>query len=481
MTASETFWPDLCDVLATAGDLNDLGSGLSRLTDGAPLALEKRQGDRWQSAWAPAPHAGKSVVMLDGWGRLRTSLAGKRVLTPVAGLIAKAAARLDRQAGAPAGSNLRSSRHLAAADLHSEQQQTLIDVLMNTAPAAIAMTDINGHLVLHNQRFLTLFGFEGNPPARMEMGRLRRFFAENRRYADWLHQLPDAPGKSVEIDLRQVEPEARHLNLRSSPAHTADGRPTGHLFVFRDMTQQANVDKMKTELINVVSHELRTPLTSVLGFAELVLIRDLPTDKVRQYVGTIYTEGKRLSALLDDFLDINRLESRQQPYHMRQVQLAPIIRKVAAIFASDERHPIEIDIPPQLPPLRADADRLVQALTNLVSNAVKYSPNGGPVRIRTALQADQQRLVIRVQDQGLGIPETAIGHLFSKFFRVHRPGHEGIGGTGLGLAIVHEIIRAHGGDVWVESVEGEGSTFSFTLPVRVRPPRPAVPAENAAV
>jgi signal transduction histidine kinase len=302
----------------------------------------------------------------------------------------------------------------------------------------------------------------------MDLGRLRRFFADSRRFVAWLHDLPDTPGRVSELDLKQVEPEPRQLRLTASAASLGDGSLTGRIVVFRDMTQQANVDRMKTELINVVSHELRTPLTSVLGFAELVLIRDLPAEKIRQYVGTIYAEGKRLSALLDDFLDINRLESRQQPYHMRQIQLGPIVRRVAALFAAHVRHPVEVVLPPSLPPLRADADRLQQALSNLVSNAVKYSPDGGPVRILAEMQPEQQRLVVRIQDEGLGIPEAAIGNLFSKFFRVHRPGHEGIGGTGLGLAIVHEIIRAHGGDVWVESLEGTGSTFSFALPVKVR-------------
>jgi PAS domain S-box-containing protein len=470
------FWEALCGVLARASTLGELGAGLVGLAGPTPLAFERHENGRWLPLWSDLAGTGRAILPLGDWGRLRLSTAAKVKLAPAAGMITAAAVRLERAPAAPgsAGRTTRLTRLVTAAQQRIDQQQTILDAVLDTAPVGIVLTDQNGNLMLHNRRFLALFGFEGALPMGMDMGRLRRFFVDSRRYVTWLHGLPDVPGKTVELELWQTEPQSRFLSLMTSPAYDPGGQLMGRLFIIRDMTQQANVDRMKTELINVVSHELRTPLTSVLGFAELVLIRDLPTDKVRQYVGTIYAEGKRLSALLDDFLDINRLESRQQPYHMRSLQLAPVIRKVAALFATDDRHPIETDLPPSLPPVRADADRLVQALSNLVSNAIKYSPDGGPVRIRTELQPEQQRLVVRVQDWGLGIPASAIGNLFSKFFRVHRPGHEGIGGTGLGLAIVSEIIKAHGGDLWVDSVEGEGSTFSFALPVRSRhlPGRP---------
>lgn len=474
--ATAPIWQALCEVLASADSLAALGAGLSQVTGGAPIRFERHGDGGWDAVGTATPPGGRAHLDLGGWGRLCTSAAAKRQLAPATAALTAAVTRLT----APAP--VRPSRRPAAAANASQQEQvqTLLDSLMNTSPAGIALTDASGRMIRYNRRFLTLFGYEEGVPLGMDVGRLQRCFADGRRFGRWLQELPELPGRTQELDLRQVTPEARQLIVLSSPAHTADGRFTGRLFHFRDITQQANVDRMKTELINVVSHELRTPLTSVLGFAELVLIRDLPTDKVRQYVGTIYTEGKRLSALLDDFLDINRLESRQQPYHMRPVTLAPLVRKVAAIFASDEAHPVVIDLPPSLPTVRADGDRLQQALTNLISNAVKYSPAGGPVRIGAEWQADQQRVVVQVSDQGLGIPEAALGQLFSKFFRAHHPGHEGIGGTGLGLAIVHEIIRAHGGDVWVESREGVGSTFSFTLPVRNRTARQAPATADGA-
>jgi PAS domain S-box-containing protein len=480
MTPLAAFWAELCALLARAATVADLGMGLVDLA-GSSLAFERQEQGQWVPVWSDPADPGDATLPLGDWGRLRLSPAARDKLMPAAALLATAVGRLAQTPPPAAGASrsARLARMLEAAQQRIDQQQTILDAVLNTAPVGIVLTDPNGNLMLHNRHFMALFGLTDGLPAGMDMGRLRWCFADSRRFVTWLHELPDTGGRTMELDLQQTEPEARFLNLVTSLAYGNDGRLLGRLFIIRDVTQQATVDLMKSELISVISHELRTPLTSVLGFAELVLLRDLTADKIRQYVGTIYDEGKRLSALLDDFLDINRLESRQQPYHMRRIQLGPVIRKVATLFAAADRHPIEVDMPASLPPVRADADRLLQALSNLISNAIKYSPAGGPVHIRVDVPADRHRVIVRVQDQGLGIPASAIGNLFSKFYRVHRPGHEGIGGTGLGLAIVHEIIKAHAGELWVESTEGEGSTFSFSLPACSRQSRTKAPVAES--
>ncbi|MBC7543153.1 MAG: PAS domain-containing protein [Candidatus Sericytochromatia bacterium] len=475
--------PGLCALLAEADSLPAFCLGLNQLVGPTPLALDKHEGDSTFTLWTDLGGGkSKSILPLGDWGQLRISPAARKRLLPLTDVLTAALRRLeaaDRQRDATQsdGKPVRPGRQqtaLAGLQQHAARQQTILDALLNTAPVGVALTDQNGNLLLHNRRFLSLFGFAGNLPVGMDMGLLRRFFADGRRFVTWLQDLPVEAGRTIELDVRQTEPEIRFLNFMTAPAFDADGRLTGRLFIIRDMTREANVDQMKNELINVVSHELRTPLTSVLGFAELVLTRDLTIDKIRQYVGTIYSEGKRLSSLLDDFLDINRLESRQQPYHMRVIHLGPIIRKVSGLFSSNQAHPIEVQVP-TLPAVRGDGDRLVQALSNLVSNAIKYSPDGGPVLIRATHAPDAHRIVVQVSDKGLGIPKDAIGQLFSKFYRVHRPGRHGIGGTGLGLAICQEIIKAHSGEIWCESVDGKGSTFSFSLPLRGRNiPKPDV-------
>ena len=219
-----------------------------------------------------------------------------------------------------------------------------------------------------------------------------------------------------------------------------------------------------------MSHELRTPLTSILGFAELLLARPFPPERQHEFVTIIHRETLRLTRLINDFLDIQRIESGRQVFHMARVDLPPLLRETALLFHVEESHPVHLDVSEALPPVKADADRIRQVLTNLLSNAVKFSPHGGKVTLGACHEGDHVRLW--VADRGVGIPPEAIPYLFGRFFRVDNQETRRVGGTGLGLALVKEIIEAHHGHVKVESVYGQGSTFMFTLPVT--PPLPTV-------
>ncbi len=240
------------------------------------------------------------------------------------------------------------------------------------------------------------------------------------------------------------------------------GSVTGVVGVFRDVTKEQEVSRLKDEFVSLVSHELRTPMASVLGFSELMLTRTLTQEKSRMYVETIHKEAVRLSGLINDFLDIQRMEAGRQIYNYSEVDFNLILRTVLNIFSA-ERERIHTFIPTDLPYLRADPDRIVQSLTNLVGNAIKYSPKGGNIEVAAYLNLEGM-VEISVMDYGLGIPKEAMGQLFSKFYRVDNSDRREIGGTGLGLAISREIIEAHGGKIWLESVLGKGSTFYFTLP-----------------
>jgi|GEM_PF-1245622 len=257
--------------------------------------------------------------------------------------------------------------------------------------------------------------------------------------------------------------EDRQLMIALVAAPIVDsGSVSGVVGVFRDVTKEQEVSRLKDEFVSLVSHELRTPMASVLGFSELMLTRSLSEAKSRMYVETIHKEAVRLSGLINDFLDIQRMEAGRQTYNYSEVDFSLILRTVLNIFSA-ERERIRTFVPSDLPWLRTDPDRIVQALTNLVGNAIKYSPNGGDIEI-AAYQNKEGMVEISVKDYGLGIPKEAMGQLFSKFYRVDNSDRREIGGTGLGLAISREIIEAHGGKIWLESVLGKGSTFYFTLP-----------------
>ncbi|UUZ91543.1 CHASE3 domain-containing protein [Paenibacillus sp. P25] len=263
-----------------------------------------------------------------------------------------------------------------------------------------------------------------------------------------------------------VHPEdqqLRHVELYATKVGGQSELEQGFLFVFRDRTEEEKVDEMKNEFISIVSHELRTPLASVLGFIEILLHRQLSADKQRRYLQTIYKEANRLSTLINDFLDLQRMEAGREAYHFTPVELGGLVHEVAEQWKGRQSHRIELELPASEVWIRADADRVKQVIHNLLSNAIKYSPQTSRVDVILRRSGDKVRLDIR--DYGLGIPEEARGKLFSKFYRVDNSDRRQIGGTGLGLSIVKEIIEAHQGEVSFDSEMGKGSTFSVGWPV----------------
>jgi signal transduction histidine kinase len=224
------------------------------------------------------------------------------------------------------------------------------------------------------------------------------------------------------------------------------------------------MDAVKNELISVVNHELRTPLASVVGFTELLMTRKLDDARRGQFVEVLHQESVRLTSLVDEFLDLQRIETGRQQIVPVPTDLCWLLERAVAGAGDDPNYPTTLEVDPTLHLVHADVDRVRQVLANLLSNAHKYSPAGGAIRVRATRRGEAA--CISVADEGLGIPSEAMPRLFEKFFRIDNSDRRRIKGTGLGLAIVREIVHAHGGSVWAESDgPGAGSTFSFTLPI----------------
>jgi signal transduction histidine kinase len=225
------------------------------------------------------------------------------------------------------------------------------------------------------------------------------------------------------------------------------------------------LDQMKDEFIASVSHEFRTPLTSIRGYAELLQEADLPAEQ-RDFVNVIDRNSARLAGLVEDLLLMAQIQGGGLPLDLDEVVLNDLIARAgeaAKPFAASKRIDLDVDTEPELVTTQADAERLGQVLDNLVSNAIKYTPDGGGVSITMTHTADAA--TIAVSDTGIGIPEAEQAQMFSRFFRTSNARDSGIEGSGLGLAITRGIVEAHGGTIGFDSVEGVGTTFRLTVPL----------------
>ncbi|MGH2538442.1 MAG: GAF domain-containing protein [Candidatus Promineifilaceae bacterium] len=262
----------------------------------------------------------------------------------------------------------------------------------------------------------------------------------------------------------------RVANIEVAPV-LAGGQYFGTVSIFRDVTREVEIDRMKSEFVSTVSHELRTPMTSIKGYAELLLMgaAGAMSDAQARYLKVIWNNAERMSSLINDLLDISRIESGRTELDIRPVDLAQIIQQVAEVHLraqmSHDGKELKITtaVAAPLPLVAADPSRVVQILTNLADNAYRYTPAGGHIRLAAAVEGDSVR--VTVADSGIGIGKETLKKIFERFYRADDPSVQQVAGTGLGLAIVRSLVEMHGGRIEVESAPGKGSAFSFTLPL----------------
>jgi PAS domain S-box-containing protein len=353
--------------------------------------------------------------------------------------------------------------------------------VLNAANDGIAMLDRSGHFVLINRRFGELLG--ARPEAILHHmaddahpALLERLAHLSSRLAALLPS--DTQGVAEEI-IALDGPDPRFLQFYTAPVQGEDGRETiGRIVALRDVTRERELDKMKTDFISVVSHELRTPLTSIKGYTDLLLSGATGelTDLQSEFLGIIQGSTTRLSNLINDILDISRIESGSIALRHESIDYRRIVSDTLRLMkaAADEKQiSVDASLPENIPAVRGDADKVTQVLTNLVSNAIKYTPEGGWVKVSLEV-AGEASVTTCVADSGIGVAPEDQKKLFQKFFRADNTSTREAGGTGLGLVIAKTIIELLGGAIWVESDPGRGSRFYFTLPIYLETsPHPA--------
>jgi two-component system phosphate regulon sensor histidine kinase PhoR len=283
------------------------------------------------------------------------------------------------------------------------------------------------------------------------------------------HRLVDLWRISQQGDAQEdsiLELDRRMIRVLSTPFW--DGLQHGYIIILQDLTQLHRLETIRRDFVSNISHELRTPLASLRALVET--LRDGALDDppaAQRFLDRIETEVDALAQMVQELLELSRIESGKVPLKLRPTPVSDIImRPVERLLPQAERAGVDlgIDLQGGLPPVLADAERVHQVIINLVHNAIKFTPIGGSITVsafRDESKPDQ--VMVSVVDTGDGISADDLPRIFERFYKVDRA--RSAGGTGLGLAIAKHMVQAHGGEIWAESIEGKGSTFSFTLPI----------------
>ena len=341
------------------------------------------------------------------------------------------------------------------------QERDRVAAIVSNMADGVMLTDAQARIAFLNPAAAAMFGME----AREVEGELA---AAKLPYPALAAQLADHPEEAEPaIPMIRIE-EPHRLVLSPRTVHLVDenGVRTGAITVLTDITLLQELSEMKTEFVSLVSHELRTPLTSIMGFAETLhgSSHRLPPEMQDEFLGIIEQESNRLLVMINDLLDVSRMEAgRKLGMNYSRLDLKQVAEDVVRFQrVTTTRHEFVFDFPGDGLWAEADRDKVIQILTNFLSNAIKYSPAGGEVTVGGIVQGEEA--VLRVADKGVGMTPEEVAKLFQRYQRVDRDAIKGIRGTGLGLYLVRGLADAHGGRIWVESEPGVGSTFYFALP-----------------
>jgi PAS domain S-box-containing protein len=367
------------------------------------------------------------------------------------------------------------------AELALQASERRFRSIFDQAPFGIAQIAADGRLFDLNPACCSMLGVSAEQAVGAPFARFLPSESER-----GMTSVFEAATQNATLDVRIVTREVQRgdgtwvwLQATSAPVKRSDGTLDHLLVMLEDVTVKRaaeatamaslaaleRLNKMKSEFISVVSHEFRTALAGIQGFSELIRDEDLGKAEMKEFAGDINKDALRLNRMITDMLDLDRIEAGRLSLRLSNLDLnAAIVHTVERARVISSAHRIVADLDPSLPTVLADSDRMVQVLSNLLNNAVKYSPAGGEIRVVSRLEGTQVQ--VSVSDQGQGIPEEFIARVFERYERYEASPASRIIGTGLGLPIARQIVEMHSGRIWVESTVGAGSTFHFTIPVR---------------
>lgn len=361
-------------------------------------------------------------------------------------------------------------------EMADRERRRLAAILEHTADGVMIL-DPELHVERWNQALARMTGLsaeqaQGRPHdvvirwKRMELGqRLEDAVSDGWPYRTGDHTAPDTI--YVQGDLERLDGSVLSVGVTYAPLTLVDGRLVNVIANVRDITHFREAEQLKSTFISVVSHELKTPVALIKGYADTLNREDADWDEhtIRSGLSVIEDEADRLTELIENLLAASKLQAEGMEVHLDDVSLPALAQQSIERFQTQtDRHTLRADFPPDFPIILGDETRLRQVIDNLVSNAIKYSPDGGEVLLSGAYGADWVQL--DVHDQGIGVPADQLERIFERFHRVDNSLAKKTQGTGLGLYLAHAVIKAHDGSIWASNNPGGGSTFSFVLPRR---------------
>ena len=341
------------------------------------------------------------------------------------------------------------------------------EAVIHSIAEGLVVVDSKGKVIMMNPAAEKMLGVSKKD----KMGRPLDEWMKDEQLVSMIRDKGETLGK--EIELMSSRDETKKV-LRASTAviESEDGKTVGMVSVLSDITKQKELDQMKSAFVANVSHELRTPLVAMEKSVSLILSKDAGplTETQEQFLTIAERNLKRLSLLINDLLNLSKLEAGKMEIKRRSCALENVISdSIDGVNTWAKTRGIEIirNAPAGLPEADIDPDRIIQVLTNLIGNAIKFTPSGGKVTVSAQAQDNGKYLEVGVKDTGIGIAKENLPKLFDKFYQIGERAPTDISGTGIGLSIAREIVQLHGGKIWVESEKGQGAKFCFTLPVSI--------------
>jgi two-component system phosphate regulon sensor histidine kinase PhoR len=325
----------------------------------------------------------------------------------------------------------------------------------------IMIVDTEGSIMLMNQALKEFLNVDGEPLGKRPLEIIRNIDVHE-VLNKTLHMDKGVYSKEITVFV----PDEKILLVHATPI-IRNNKTEGVVLVFHDITNLRRLEKVRQDFVANVSHELRTPMTSIKGYAETLLEGALDDkENARDFLKIIYADSDRLARLIEDILDLSKIESGKMKMVLKPCALKPIIEKVVSSLSKqiqEKAIQVSIQVVEDVPQVVADEVRMSQVFFNLVDNAVKYSEQEGRVDISVRVKGSS--IVVEIKDTGIGIPEQDLSRVFERFYRVDKARSREQGGTGLGLSIVKHIMQAHKGEISVQSTLGQGSTFTLSIPI----------------